>query len=252
MVSQIPLYSRGLPLKNLISNFKKQYPSTEGQLVINWDYGLDEPIKVELTDEEKLLYNSFVDMWYFADIGFDSTNEFIYRFNAVWKNEIHKYLQLLSIEKKVGLGVSMKELDNSNDKTGEDKITKTGTKSSSFTKSGNDTMKKGVTTTSSQETSNTGNKLARVTPNEQLTVTGDSTTTVVDSGQDETIYSETHSTTETPNYVDTYKFDNTNHIVGSEKSVKLSADEYKNLLKVRSILKDFALCFEKLFMEVFD
>lgn len=252
MVSQIPLYPRGNPLKNLISRWKNEYRNTDGQLIVEWDYGLAEPIKVELSVEEKMLYDAFVEYWYFADIGFDTDNEFVYRLNAVWKSEISKYLSLISIEAKAGLGGDYKELEETHTKTGVDTVLKQGTKSTSITVDCSETAEKGVTTTSSQQTNNEGDKLARTTPNEKLSVTGTSTTTVSDSGADNTTRSETRTSTETPNYEDTYNFNNTTSNTAKEKLVKLSADEYKKLLSVRSILKDFVLCFEKLFLEVFD
>lgn len=210
------------------------------------------PQAVGLSEEERFLYNSFVDKWYFADIGFDSDYEFIYRFNAIWKAEINRYLLLLSIEKEVGLNGEHKSVDSRSQRSGEDTIYHSGSKQTNHSKSGNDTFEKGVTTTSTQTTSNEGNKLSRTTPNEELTVEGSSNTTVKDSGSDVTRYATNENTVETPNLEDTHAYGSGYENSSDEKSVKLTADDYKKLVKAKSIATEFALCFEKLFMEVFE
>lgn len=250
-MSNIPLYPRGRMLKNLIADFKSKYQNTDGQLLISWDYGNDTPTPKELDEVDKLLYSSLVEHWYFCDIGFDSDDEFIYRLNSVWNREISKYKNLIKLEKETYLSGEFKDYSSRSSKSGEDTITKEGSKSTSHSISGTETLQKGVSTTSTQTTGNEGNKLARTTPNEQLSVKGTSNTTVTDSGEDKNIKSLTETTTETPSLSDTHTYGSGYETGGTERVVKLTATDFKMLSNVRSILHDFVMCFEKLFMEVF-
>lgn len=251
MISQITLYPRGKSLKNLLSEWHKEYP-TIARILVEWDYANNIPIVKDLDEVEQLLYDSVIEHWYFADIGFDSNYEFIYRFNAVWNINIHKYKKLIELQNKVGLLGELREKNNTNENSSNNTITKTGSKAVSHTTSGTETMQKGVTTTSSQSTSNEGNKLARTTPNEQLIVEGSNQTTVTDSGQDMNTRSSTESVTETPNLTDTHEYESEASFNETDSVVKLSATDYELMLKLKSITLSFALCFEKLFMEVFD
>ena len=250
MESRIPLYSRRRPLKNLISDYTKA--NNISSIVIDTDSMYEAVVReVELSDNEKALYKAFVKHWYFSDIGFDSDDEFIYRFNAVWESNIRKYVQLYESIIDNGYSYERKTTDFVTKRTGDDTLKRTGSGQHTVEKTGDDTFEKGVITTSTQETSNTGNKLGRSTPTEELKVAGDSTTTVEDSGSDVNRYNTTETTVDTPNYENKQEYNSTFDNKGDEVREMLTPNELNKIYNQKSVLLDFALCFEKLFMEVF-
>lgn len=137
-------------------------------------------------------------------------------------------------------------------RSGNDTDSESGSRTVEHLKGGEDTFTKGVKTTSSQETSNTGDKLGRNTPNEKLAVVGESTTTVEDSGSDTTQYGGTINITETPNLSKTKTFNSGVHTEITDNNEKLSIEDIKVLQAMRSIYKEFALLFENLFLGVID
>lgn len=249
MENYLPLYSRGRPLKNLLSDFNKQYPNIP--LVCNWDYGLEAPTS-NLNDElEQEMYRAFVNKWYFSNIGFDTDEEFIFRFNGVWQNTLHKFKSLYATVKENGYDYDSLKIITVNQKSGADTTTDERESDSTEGHSGKDTFNKGVTTTSAQSTSNEGNKLARATPNETLSVDGTSNTTVTDSGADETVYGRNVSRNESHTYNREQSYGSKVESSVEEVREKLTPDELNSIYRNRNVLDEFALCFEKLFMGVF-
>ena len=252
MEANIPLYPRNRPLKNLISDWKAKYPSTTNLLVGTWNYGEGTPDTVELTQEQNALYEAFKNYWYFSNIGFDTDEEFVFRFNAVWNENVEKYVKLINTLNDIGFGGDRKTTKFTTDRKGFDTSTKSGTNVITDKKTGTEDIAKGVSTTSSQSTSNVGDKLARTTPNEKLSVEGSSTTTVSDSGSDTTTFDTQIERTEQPNLESkqTYnsQFDNN----GVETREKLTPEDYDIVVKRNSLLRDFALCFENIFIGVID
>lgn len=232
---RVPLYSRGRPLKNLLNDFSNLY--NVDNIRVRWDYDNSDPVSI-LTEEERPLYEAFVRHWYFADIGFDFDEQFIYRFNAIYSDNIQKYLKLIKDIELNGYSYEKRKTKLTIEKSGDD------TTERSVELGGTDEYTKGVTTTSEQDTSNVGDKLARASQNEKLSVAGTSTTTVTDTGKDTTVYGKT----ETGNNKVTY-----NHAIdndGEEVKEKLTAEELLAVQRMNSVLNEFALCFEKIFMEV--
>lgn len=248
MTSQIPLYSRGRPLKNLIADFKKKY--NVERIVVDWDYYNDPSDAVE--DDEIDLYEAVINHWYFANIGFDTDEQFIYRFNAVWGANINKYKALYKTIFEKGYAFDALKKTIVTDKSGKDTLLRKGSGTTSTVHSGIDEYEKGVTTTSTQSTSNKGDKLTRATPNETLNVDGSSDTTVQDSGADKTKYGHTMNVTENPNYENEQSYGSKLTIDNTEIREKLTPDELSAIYKGRSVLQEFAYCFENLFMGVID
>lgn len=282
---QIPLYSRGRPLKNLLTDWKKL--TGNDNILVPTDYEYNSEVVQYVEPDEYGFYQRTINYWYFSEIGFDSDDRFIKRFNDIYGENIDyfKKLYLDIIEN----GFNYEKIDKiltsngSNDSNSTDTNTRAGTvesansgsdtiqrsESSSTLNSGSDIFNKGVTTTNHSETSNTGNKLGRNTPNEQLGVVGTSDTTVADSGYDETEYGKTETRTGT--HTDTHslgsKNTNTYNLTDTaskiatllknetinDKTVRntLSVDEYKSLLKIKSIFREFAMLFENIFMGVY-
>ena len=201
-------------------------------------------------EPQLILYNAVMHKWWFSNIGFDTDDRFIYRFNAVWQENYNKFAKLYattyfagySFEKTARLSINTVDESKTESESGNREVV--------VEKSGSDVFKKGVTTTSDQETSNTGNKLGRATPNEQLGVSGTSSTTVIDSGQDENEYGSSVTTTETPNISKDAQKGGRYSIDETTYHDKFTSNEIKALYKLNSVTEAFALCFEKLFMGV--
>lgn len=175
---------------------------------------------------------------------------FIKRFNDIFYSNIDRYTYLLNAIKEKGYSWEQIIRDGLLSRTGTDTDYESGSRTYSQIKGGQDVMKKGVTTTSSQSTENVGNKLTRNVPNEELGVTGSSDTTVTDSGEDTTVYGGTTTTTETPNVNKEKTYDSTFANNVTETREKLSTDEFLVIQNMQSIYKKFALLFENLFMGV--
>lgn len=223
---QVPLYSRGRPLKNLIADWKKQ--TGNNTILVNKDF--DWTFTTPPTDgvqPDNDFYERAVNYWYFSEIGFDTDEIFIKRFNDIYYDNIDRFTYLLKstnengyswdkttrIEKLMRKGTdtdsetgnktvkttnsgtdSNARVINTNEKhTGED--TTAYGKTVNTSKTGEDEFIKGTTTTSDQKTSNLGNKLTRNTPNENLNVSGTNRTTVSDEGSDITKYGSTTTDT---------------------------------------------------------
>lgn len=248
-MSVIPLYSRGRTLKNVVSDWKKANNSNV-IIVDEWGYNNTAPTVRELTEEEQALYNAFLNKYYFANIGFDSDDQFIFRANAIWRNNIDKYVSLLRTTRENGYSYEKESKSYNSIKGGNDTESSTGNREIVIEKTGSDVFKKGVTTTSEQTTSNIGDKLARATPNEKLSVAGESRTTVGDSGQDETEYGGVVTTTETPDLTKRQTYGATMNVTENNVHEKLTPVEMEMVYKLKSVLDSFAVCFEKLFMGV--
>ena len=145
---------------------------------------------------------------------------------------------------------SYKSGTDSGSRSGADTDTTTENGSDSYSSTENVTYNKGVTTTSEQTTGNQGSKQTRTSQNEELNVSGTSTTTVTDSGSDSDVKSiedeKSHNKTEnkTKNY--NSRFDNE-----VDEVVKTLSPEDYNLLQSSNILERFVCLFDKLFLEVF-
>lgn len=244
------MFSRGRPLKNLVTEWKKE--NNSASILVNLETWEEIPLMEEddYENPQRILYNAVMHKWWFSNIGFDTDDRFVYRFNAVWNENYDKFAKLYATTYFAGYSFEKTSRQHSiviDESTTE---SQSGNREVVVEKSGSDIFKKGVTTTSNQETSNTGNKLGRATPNEQLGVSGTSDTTVIDSGQDENEYGSSVITTETPNLgKDTQKGARND----TEETVyhdKFTSNEIKSLYKLNSVAEAFALCFEKLFMGV--
>lgn len=246
----IPLYSRGRPLKNLLSNWQKTYNA--GLL------GKINPVTGEFTPSEiynegiyKELYEHAIHHWYFADINYDTDQEFVWRFNTAYEDNIEKFVSIINELKSSSLFTSKFSATKENSKSGEDTKSVTRNNTDTEASSGSDIQAKGVTTTSEVETSNEGSKLSRSTPNENLSVSGGSTTTVTDSGQDTTTYGKVvtksfeHEESEITAYGSGETFTEDN-----QTNETVSPDKLQAMLKMPSVFEEFAYCFENLFLEV--
>lgn len=248
MISQIPLYSRGRPLKNLIADWQKR--TGLQRIMVEDPTNLLNPTELDLITEHQDLYKAVIEKYYFSDIGFDTDDEFIYRFNAIFNSNKQRYGYLIETIYNNGYSFEKEASSNETHRRGSDTNQKSGSDSTSDTHSGEDETQKGVTTTSTSETSNTGDKLARSTPNEKLSVVGEGTTTVTDSGSDKVKYG--HHIESEVNYnsqtEQTYNSDLTANF--SKSKEKLTPEDIAKLYAVKSIFEEFALCFNKLFMGV--
>lgn len=234
-------------MKNLISDWKSLHDKPNILVPEDYEYDGSQFDSVESTD----LYERCVNYWYFSEIGFDSDEIFIKRFNDIYYANIDRYNYILNAIKDKGYSWEVLTRNGTMAHNGTDTDRENGSRTTTHSKSGQDIFRKGVTTTSEQDTSNEGSKLGRNTPNENLSVEGSSTTTVTDSGEDTTVYGGVDNVTETPNVnkEKTYNSSVTNDSV--ETREKLTLDEVKALQSMRSIYKEFALLFENLFMGVF-
>lgn len=200
--------------------------------------------------DDNHLYEYTVNFWYFSEIGFDNDGMFIKRFNDIFYENKERYGTIL--QKIEDFGYSWDSITRSikRKESGSNTDTETGTRTTSNKRGGTDTYQKGVKTTSQQTTSNNGSKLARSSPNENLNVSGDSNTTVQDSGSDVNIYDSSNTITETPNVTKgkTYIADFNDNV--TETREKLSIDELNVLMKMKSVYREFAYLFENLFMGV--
>ena len=242
------LYSRQRPLKNVIADFKKNYGVN--RLVVEWDY-IEPPREEELTPNGIKFYNAVVNKYYFANIGFDTDEQFIFRFNAIWRENFSKYDTLANDIDVSGYAYEMEEHNTVRDVGGQDTYSESGSRETVTEKSGKDTFSKGVTTTSNQNTSNVGNKLTRQTPNENLSVDGQSSTTVSDSGSDENLYGSVVTSTETPDIEKVQAYGKTESGNVGIIRKKLTPTEVQAIYKLNSIYTEFALLFEKLFLGVY-
>lgn len=252
MASKIPLFSRGRPLKNLLADWYHDQGNRnillEGDLYA-WDLGSF--YEFNESYEEKALYDAVINKWYFANIGFDTDDEFVFRFNAVWRANIEHYRQAYAFIKYKSAFTSKTSKELQLSESFEGSSDETGSREVSTVKSGEDTFVKGVTTTSDQSTSNQGNKLARQTPNEQLGVTGESHTTVQDSGSDKNQYDSQVVTTEAPNIEKTNSHNKNNSVAEETYHEEMSPTILRQLYSVPSVMEAFAMLFEKLFLGVF-
>ena len=220
------------------------------------EYGFDntqpQPYLFSITDDynEKAFYDAVVHKYYFTSIGFDSLEQFIYRFNAIYKDNIYHYLKLYSLQAKVGLAGSYKSGRDSSLHSGSDSDEVTENEQKRLEGSAHTTYTKGVTTISEQTTGNQGSKQTRTSQNEELIVEGSSKTEVTDSGSDtdNVITTDVHTNTKNDNKTKTYnsKFENDN----DEVIKLLSRDDYKSLQDT-NIIEQFTRLFDKLFLEVF-
>ena len=269
MENIFPLYSRGRPLKNLIAD--------KGDL-----------IETESVYEE-FLYNSVKNHWYFSDIGFDTDDMFIFRFKAVWNLNISKYLNVLSNEAKMlGMEYEQTEYGTSVSHTGNDTSEENNTVNSSKTKAlkgdrriddnGTDThqiesstsVSKGIKQTDTTVSSAEGNRLTRATPNEVMdTQSKDITTIEYSSGVDTTSKNDVDSITYGKTTLHSDSFEENESVENSANNNKtntynskfnksgdvtvrkLTPEQLMKIVGYRAIAMEFALLFEKLFMEVF-
>lgn len=168
----------------------------------------------------------------------------------MWESNFDKYFKLLKKVEARGYSYETENRGNNLTRSGSDTDKHTGSTSTVTDKTGEDTMQKGVSTTSSQNTSNEGDKLARATPNEQLKVAGRSETTVTDSGEDKNIYGSKISTVEKPNTQNVKEYNSKVLVDETITREKLTPDEIELIYQSKNVLEAFALCFEKLFTGV--
>lgn len=247
MENNLPLYSRGRPLKNLIADWQKY--TTNSNILVGRNYNWNSNA-IPMLQEETELYRQAINYWYFSEIGFDSDEVFIKRFNDIYYSNIDRFEYILSSIEDGGYSWEKVTKNGTLSRTGKDTDTETGSRQYTQQKSGSDVFRKGVTTTSIQSTENEGNKLTRNTPNEKLGVSGSSNTTVADSGQDTTEYGAMTTNTETPNVNKEKNYNSTFTDTTLETREKLTLDEVERLQKMKSIYKQFALLFENIFMGV--
>lgn len=236
-------------MKNLIADWKKQ--TGNSTILVSPTYDWDSPnTPTEAVQQSLDLYNATIGYWYFSEIGFDNDEIFIKRFNDIYNNNIEKFNYLLYNIKTKGYDWEETQKSNSTSHTGTDTNNESGSRTIKEVRGGRDSFQKGVTTTSTQNIENIGDKLTRSTPNEKLSVEGSSETTVRDSGQDDTYYGGTKDVTETPAIYRFINYDSTHAVEESVSRNKLSVGDINELYKLRSIYKQFALLFENLFMGV--
>lgn len=209
---------------------------------------MDNPPEGVIPDND--LYAYTINFWYFSEIGFDNDEVFIKRFNDIFYENKDRYGKILQDIEDNGYSWDRLTRTIQRNENGTNTDTETGTRTTSNKRGGSDTYQKGVKTTSQQSTSNNGSKLARSSPNENLNVSGNSSTTIQDSGSDINIYDSSNTITETPNVTKgkTYNADFNDNV--TETREKLSIDELTVLMKMKSVYREFAYLFENLFMEV--
>lgn len=247
-MTNLPLYSRGNPLKNLIERWRKRTGNEE--ILVPDTYRWDSDTVPTAVREDNDLYLRTIQYWYFSDIGFDTDDEFIMRFSSIYFANEARFTYMLNSVKERGYNSDSMRRTVGIVRSGSDIDIESGSRHTSRVKGGMDVFTKGVSTTSEQSTSNTGEKLARNTPNETLGVEGTSNVTVTDSGSDSTTYGGTEQVTETPDINKTKTFGSGVDTTETEVRDKLSIDDLKVLQRMNSIYKDFALLFENLFMGV--
>lgn len=112
---------------------------------------------VELDDYQTELYNAVIRKYYFADIGFDDIEQFIYRFTGVFLAENARYVHLLMLEaKNKGLFNELVTRSYSEDTTHNGSISKTGTEKLEGNSSQSDTTTYGKETTVNGRQENSG------------------------------------------------------------------------------------------------
>ena len=246
------MFGRGRPLKNLIADWNKEHGSTT-ILCNNYLFtAFEEPdINPLAEDGEAELYKGVLSKFYFANIGFDTDEEFIFRFNAVWNSNINEYQNMFNYAKHTGTFSKRTNRKYEENGSANDVHNERGTREVVTSKSGEDEFQKGVTTTSDQNTSNEGNKLSRQTPNEQLGVQGTSHTEVKDQGSDLNIYGSEVNVVETPNITKETDRTSGNTIKETLYEDELTPSVLRGLYSVDTVINAFANLFEKLFLGVF-
>lgn len=244
------LYPRNNPLKDIILRSKKN--GYNSLIVKEWSvYGVPADTLAFSEDSvEKRLYNAITEYYYYADVEADDDTMFMQRFTALWNIYTPEYSKVL--KELVGYTGDKETLviEGVNSREGGKSNTIEDTETLNETDDETRVMKKGVSTTSSQENANEGNKLTRSTPNEQMSVSGSAQTTVTDSGQDEdnynreTVHSKNKNQTDTGTYNETLNVDTTNN------RSKLTAEIIAKLSEFNGIVMEFVFKFENLFMGV--
>lgn len=281
---QIPMYPTGRPFKDVIAGW-----NGKSLIVNNVPSDIYSQRSKTLTASQKALYNAMQMKWYFADIGFESDEEFIYRLNGVWNMYIDQYDKLYEIASGE-LGAET-ETHLSNDKeSGTRTVTNTGTRTEKETGSrsyqdsqvhtgtngvktvysGEDTTAHESTTSDKKNTTENMDRLTRATPNEQTEYTGEDTASGTASGSDTVTYGKTLAVTETPNEkhvierIETPNVTRTitpnvtqtespdiDHARNEEVSrTYRTADEVGKIQRLKNVLESFAMLFENLFSEV--
>lgn len=195
----------------MIETFKREITGSE-RIAATIDYQNSTAVDKCTTPTERALYASFVDYWYYSEIGFDNTFEFIQRFNSYWDMNIKKYSEIIDELKNIP---AMKTIYNSVD-------SEVGTDSLGIVANRTDT------------------------PNltEQNTYKGrnveiQNTTSLT-----------TGSSTRTNNDTHTTKRDNKLSYSGTDTIVYTQGDEIRKLLSNPSFFEGWVHEFDKLFMEV--
>lgn len=244
----IPLYPRYRPLKDLLAKAK-----IDGHVSIVADEFVDGiPITRAFQDGsiEQRLYNAVTEYFYYADIASDSDEQFIQRFTNRWNMHADEYVKLLTMIRDYSGDKETLIIDGKNVRDTSKETTSTANNTDTETVESEIVMAKGVKTESVQSTENVGNKLTRTTPNENMTVTGDASTTVTDSGEDTDTKNESISKeyvkneSYTDNSTDELKVDTTN------VRTKLTSDNINVVRKFNNLVREFVYLFENLFMEV--
>lgn len=281
---QVPMYPIGRPFKNVIDEW-----SGKSLIVNNIPTDIYAHRSKTLTNSQKALYNAMQVKWYFADIGFESDEEFIYRLNGVWNMYIDQYTKLYEIASGELGAVNETHTVNENE-SGTRTVTNTGTRTEKETgsrsyqdsqvhtgtngfrtvHSGEDTTAHESTTSDKKSTTENMDRLTRATPNEQTEYTGEDTASGTASGSDTVTYGKTLTVTETPNEkhvierIETPNVTRTitpnvtqtetpdiDHVRNEEASrTYRTADEIGKIQRLKNVLESFAMLFENLFSEV--
>lgn len=204
-----------MQLKDLIVRWKKQ-TGKDSILYATIDWTTNPPTVEEKTLDEidLVMYDSITEYYFYSDIGFDDDYQFIQRFNTYWEMKRLEYRSMIELAIEKGYGRTIRSYN------GDDK------------KTGTDTFGKNTTSTSSQTTSNTGDKKTRLVPTENLEVTGSNDVTVRDTGDDTTTYDNNLNKSYTEEYID------------------LTPAVVYQAIKNTSLLKSWVDEFYKLFSEV--
>lgn len=249
-MTTFPLYPRNRPLKDVLLASKKL--GEKSLIVLEWSvYGVPSRT-LDLTEDsvEKRLYNAVTEYFYYADISADDDEMFKQRFTNLWNIHSPEYIKVLNTLLGYNGDTETLVIDGTNTKQGGRDNEKNDSGSEDDIHNENRTMKKGVSTSSTQSNSNEGNKLTRATPNEQMTVSGSATTTVTDSGQDEDTLAMTIGKDYQSNQTENETYNETLNVDTTNSRSKLSADIIAKLSEFNGIVMDFVWKFEKLFMEV--
>ena len=117
-------------------------------------------------------------------------------------------------------------------------------------KTGNIQYEKGVKTESTQNTQNTGNKLTRSTPNEDMSVVGEATNVVEDSGMNIDVFNTTDTHTEKQTGTNTKTGNETLSVDTTNERSKLTTSNLLDYRQLLDVIERFVYKFENLFMEV--